>query len=64
MINVIKQFDGNKRLIVKGITWELFGLLILFLMSNNFEFSLLYILLRIFTYPIFHKLWKNIKWGK
>lgn len=59
----------NKRLIVKGIGWELTGLIYVYLLLSLFDFtpgktSIIWLVGRLAMYYSYHLLWKKIKWGK
>lgn len=60
-----KIFVGKiKRLMVKGVLWELLGILVLFLLTGSLKISFLYVLIRIALYPIYHLIWKKINLWK
>lgn len=63
-MNIWEHFAENKRLFVKGIIWEIIGVILLILMFRVWAISIMYVLIRVFLYPIYHKLWKKSKWGK
>ena len=63
-MNSKQIINGNKRLIVKGIIWELLGIILLILMFGVIKTSILFVIFRIILYPIYHKIWKRSKWGK
>ena len=52
------------RIIVKGIVWELIGLLLIYILTKDLKVSGIYVGLRILLYYFYHKIWKYIKWRK
>lgn len=56
--------DNIKRLVLKGVLWELLGIIVLFILTGSLKVSLVYVLIRIALYPMYHLLWKKIKLWK
>ena len=57
--------DSLKRLIVKGVLWEVLGVIVLLLLTGSLKVSIVYIAIRTALYPIYHLIWKKIKlWKK
>lgn len=54
----------NKRLWVKGIFWELSGIIVMYLLTRDLKISIGYVLIRLTMYVAYHEFWKKIKWGK
>jgi len=52
------------RSFVKGVIWEFLGVVVLYLLTGSFKVSSIYILIRIFLFFIYERVWKKIKWGK
>ena len=52
-----------KRSLLKGLTWELIGLLILYFLTSSVTTSLLYVVIRIVTFPL-HEWVKKLTYGK
>ena len=52
------------RTVVKGIIWELFGLVIAFIVFKELKPIGIYFLIRIVIYYPYHILWKRIKFRK
>jgi len=52
------------RSLVKGIIWELGGVLLLWIITRNLYHSIFYIVIRILLYWIYERFWKKINWGK
>ena len=50
-----------KRSLLKGLTWEMLGLLLLFLITGNIKHSLLYIGIRILMFVPHEYLWKQTR---
>ena len=51
------------RTFVKGVMWELLGLVLIYILTYSVQTSLTYISIRIVLYFIYHRIWKMIKWG-
>lgn len=51
------------RTFVKGVVWELFGLILIYILIHSIQTSLTYIGIRIMLYFIYHRVWKMMKWG-
>lgn len=52
------------RSLVKGITWEVIGLLVLYFISQSITISIIYFAVRIVVFYIHERIWKQIRWGK
>lgn len=52
------------RSFVKGLIWEIGGVVILWFITKNLSISITYIILRIVLYWFYERFWKKIKWGK
>ena len=49
----------TKRALIKGIVWESIGVLSLGVCTGNWTFSVIYVLYRTLTFPIFDAVWKR-----
>jgi len=54
----------RKRSFVKGLTWELLGIAILYLLTGEWKIVGSYFALRVVLYFVYERVWKKIKWGK
>ncbi|MBR9702765.1 hypothetical protein GOV10_01900 [Candidatus Woesearchaeota archaeon] len=53
----------GKRSIVKALTWQMSGLIILYLMTGSLTLSFTYLTIRICMYFIHERMWQRVKWG-
>jgi len=52
------------RSLIKGITWEVIGLLVLYFISQSLTISIAYFFVRIAMFYFHERIWKQIEWGK
>jgi hypothetical protein len=52
------------RSIVKGLVWEILGIIVLLLLTSSVKISFVYFNIRVVMYYIYHWLWKKTEWGK
>jgi len=48
----------------KACFWQLSGVLIVFILTRDFQISGLYFGIRLLMYFAHERIWKKIKWGK
>lgn len=52
------------RNIVKGLVWELLGLVLLYILTGDVKISFAYFIIRVVMYYVYHALWKKVAFGK
>lgn len=52
------------RSFIKGLTWELLGIVILFALAGHWRIVASYFVLRVALYFVYERVWKRIMWGK
>jgi len=64
-LNILSKMGSKPiRSFVKGVIWEFLGVLVLYLLTESFKVSFVYILIRIFLFFVYERIWKKIRWGK